>query len=156
MTSVTAAVALGGHLLFVALLVGFMAVVQWSLVPAQNRLSGPAYATLEQGMNRVLERPTPALMIGALVFGGASVWVLWGAGPRAWLVVVSTLGICAMVLSTLIINAPVNAEIDTWDAACPPSTWHASRDRWEHGHSLRAYVGLVALCCAIAAAVLPG
>ena len=46
---------------------GFMAVVRWSLMPAQDRLNAVAYATLEKGMNDVLECLTPALMMGSLV-----------------------------------------------------------------------------------------
>lgn len=45
----------------------------------------------------------------------------------------------------MLINAPVNHAIDTWNAATPPADWAALRDRWELGHALRAYVGLVGL-----------
>lgn len=146
------------HLFATALLVGFMAVVQWSLVPAQNRLDGPAYATLEQGMNRVLERLTPALMITALATGGAATaagLVGGAAGPVPGLLAAATTGIGVMVVSTLLINAPVNAEIDTWDAAVPPTNWRARRDRWEAGHAFRSYVGLAVLTCSVLAAVWP-
>lgn len=149
------AVVQGLEIVFVALLVGFMAVVEWSLVPAQNRLDARGYAVLEQGMNRVLTRLTPALMISALLAAGASAGLAVAAGlATAWWHAIATISLVAMVVSTLIINAPVNSEIDTWDPASPPATWRASRDRWEFGHRLRTYVGLVALLAVAVAAVI--
>lgn len=146
----------GLFLVLLALLTGFMAIVQWSLVPAQNRLDGPAYAVLEQGMNRVLERLTPALMIAGLVAGALTVaFALPAGGPRPWLTAAAVGGLGVMVASTLVVNAPVNHAIDGWDAAAPPSNWAVLRDRWEAGHAFRSYVGLLALACAVSAAVWP-
>lgn len=149
------AVAQASEIVVVALLVGFMAVVEWSLVPAQNRLDGRAYAVLDQGMNRVLTRLTPALMIAALLATGASAGLAFAAREgTAWWHLIATIGIAAMVVSTLIINAPVNAEIDAWDPENLPPTWRSSRDRWESGHRLRSYVGLTVLISVAVAAVL--
>ena len=50
-------------------------------------------------------------------------------------------------------TAPVNAAIDAWNAAAPPADWQALRDRWEFGHLIRSYVGLVGLAMAHAAAL---
>lgn len=146
----------GIHLLVLALLVGFMAIVEWSLVPAQNRLDGPGYARLEQGMNGVLERLTPVLMIVALVAGvGAAVTGFVAERGNVWLLVLACAAQVSMIGTTLIINAPVNKAIDTWDDAHPPADWAALRDRWERGHTVRVYPGLLALAAAVMAAVLP-
>ena len=84
----------------------------------------------------------------AIVTGAAASALGFTQGrPESWWLVVSTLGVITMTISTLIINAPVNAAIDTWDAAAPPPDWAQKRDRWERGHALRSYVGLVALLC---------
>ncbi len=142
------------YLFLFALLTGFMAVVRWSLVPAQHRLPAGAYAVLEQGMNQVLETLTPARMIGALVSGLIVLVLAWRtASPTRWLQAASVLGLGVMVTSTLIINAPINSAIDTWNAAQPPADWQALRDRWEFGHMLRSYVGIGALLAALAAAI---
>ncbi|MBK8458308.1 MAG: DUF1772 domain-containing protein [Phyllobacteriaceae bacterium] len=143
------------HLLFYAMLVGFMIVVQWSLVPAQNRLSAEAYATLEKGMNNVLETLTPVLMIGALVFGLLVLYLRRRQAARNVLVLL--LGgiacLAVMVVSTLSINAPINFAIDAWDIANLPADWMTMRDHWEFGHMIRSYVGLPGLTAALAAVI---
>lgn len=144
------------QLLGYALLVGFMAMVQWSLVPAQNQLDATAYTVLEQGMNRTLEWLTATLLI---LTTAASLLVaarLHRDGGRARLLGwVAFAVIAAMVTSTLLINAGANFAIDTWDPAAPPADWTALRDRWELGHAIRSYLGLAGLAAALAAAVWP-
>lgn len=141
-----------GHLFAFALLAGFMAVVQWSLVPAQNRLDGSAYTTLEQGMNKVLTLLMPALMIISLVTGlGVLVGAFRERIRTRWLSLVGVASLVVMVISTLIINAPINSAIDTWNPDAPPADWQALRDRWEMGHALRSYVGLGGFLAALAA-----
>ena len=143
-----------GYLFVFSLLVGFMAVVQWSLVPAQNRLDAQGYAVLEKGMNNVLTTLTPALMIASIVFGLIVVVLAFrrGSNMRVWFTL-AVVSVVAMTISTLVINAPVNAAIDVWNAAAPPADWQALRDRWEFGHLLRSYVGLVGLAIAHAASL---
>jgi anthrone oxygenase-like protein len=142
------------HLFLLALLAGFMAVVQWSLVPAQNRLNAVAYATLEKGMNDVLEYLTPALMIGSLVTGVAVLYVAWRRQGLVWrLYALTTFSLVIMIVSTLTINAPVNSAIDAWNASAPPANWMELRDRWELGHAIRSCIGLIGLVSALAAAI---
>lgn len=133
-----------------ALLVGFMAIVQWSLVPAQNSLDGPAYTTLEKGMNDVMQTLTPALMIATLIAGSALVAIAWKrASKQRALYALALSTLVAMIITTLLINAPVNAAVDAWNASAPPADWMALRDRWELGHAIRSYVGLAGLFAAI-------
>lgn len=135
-----------------SLLVGFMAVVQWSLVPAQNGLSGPAYATLEKGMNNVMRTLTPTLMIFSLVAGLLLVVIAWRQGAQESLLLsLAVVALVVMIATTLPINAPVNAAIDGWDIAALPAAWQELRDRWEFGHAIRSYVGLAGLLAAIVA-----
>ncbi len=143
-----------GFVFAFSLLVGFMAVAQWSLVPAQNRLSAQGYATLEQGMNSVLKTLTPMLMISTLVLGLAVIAVAFARKRKLrWLYIVAVAGGIAMVVSTLLINAPINDAVDTWNAVAPPPEWQALRDRWEFGHAIRSYIGLIGLLVAQAAIV---
>lgn len=142
------------YLFVFSLLVGFMAVVQWSLVPAQNRLSAQGYATLEQGMNSVLKTLTPVLMITATLLGLLVIVLAFRRASSTRLVYVAAVACgVAMVVSTLVINAPINDAVDAWNAATPPTDWQALRDRWELGHAIRSYVGLVGLALAQAASV---
>ena len=140
------------HAFTVALLTGFMAVVQWSLVPAQNELSAEAYTTFEQGMNRVMTKLTPALMITAVVSGVIVLAIaLYHRDSASYYLLLSVIAVIAMIISTLMINAPINSAIESWDAASPPANWLEIRDRWEFGHMIRSYIGLVGLAtCLIA------
>jgi hypothetical protein len=142
------------HLYLLALLTGFMALVQWSLVPAQNQLNAVAYATLEKGMNDVLEYLTPTLMVGSLVTAVAVLYVAWWRQRLVWrLYALATLCLVAMIVSTLTINAPINSAIDAWNVSGPPVNWTELRDRWELGHAIRSYIGLIGLASALAAAI---
>lgn len=150
------AVVLGLQCLSMALMVGFMAVVEWSLVPAQNRLDGAAYTVLEQGMNRVLMRLTPTLMATALLTGVVATTLGCLLGSPGWpLLGIAAGGVGLVIISTLTINAPINSAINGWSSQVPPADWQEQRDRWELGHRVRAYVGLVALGALIVGAVLP-
>lgn len=129
-----------------SLLAGFMAIVQWSLVPAQNRLSATGYATLEQGMNNVLKTLTPTLMIISLVFGIMVIVLAFRQKSTVrYNFLIAVLSLVVMIVSTLIINAPVNDAVDMWNSAAPPADWQILRDRWEFGHALRFYIGLFGL-----------
>lgn len=135
-----------GFTFTISLLVGFMAMVQWSLVPAQNKLSPTGYTILEQGMNSVMKTLTPALMIPSLVFGFVVVVFSFLKKSNVKLFYVfAVLSLVAMIVSTLIINAPINNAIDTWNSASPPAEWETLRNRWEWGHAIRSYIGLMGL-----------
>lgn len=143
-----------GFVFVLSLMVGFMAVVQWSLVPAQNRLPAEGYAILEQGMNNVLKTLTPTLMITSLIFCVAVVVLAYRRKSKMQLLyVVAGAGLLAMIISTLMINAPINDAVDTWNTAAPPADWQILRDRWEFGHTLRSYIGLISLLFAQVAVI---
>ncbi len=140
-----------------SLLVGFMAVVQWSLVPAQNRLSAEGYAVLEQGMNSVLTTLTPILMFTSLLFWFAVIVLAFRQKSVSRVAyVVAGAALVAMIISTLLINAPVNSAIDTWNTAAPPTDWQIWRDRWELGHAIRSYIGLAGLLVLLVAVIWDG
>ena len=77
------AVAAGLHLFSVGLVVGFMAITLWALIPAQHLLDGAGYATMEAGMNRVLQPLMPVLLVLALLSGLAATVLAFAAGLRA-------------------------------------------------------------------------
>ena len=149
------AVATGLHLFSVGLVVGFMAITLWALIPAQHLLDGAGYATMEAGMNRILQPLMPVLLVLALLSGLAATVLAFAAGlPGAWWQLAAAVGVAAMASSTLVINHPVNNAINGWDPADLPPDWRRSRARWELGHRIRVTVGLPAFACAIVAVLL--
>jgi uncharacterized membrane protein len=57
--------------------------------------------------------------------------------------------VIAMIF-TLIVNVPIDRQIQSWTTATLPPDWNAIRDRWEFYHGVRTLVSLVALACLFA------
>ena len=54
---------------------------------------------------------------------------------------------------TLAVNVPIDAEISGWTATTLPADWSNRRDHWERYHTIRTFVSIGALGCAIASAL---
>ena len=52
-----------------------------------------------------------------------------------------------VIVVTLVLNAPVNAEAVNWDPAAPPVDWEAQRDRWHLGQSVRTPMAVASFVC---------
>jgi uncharacterized membrane protein len=51
---------------------------------------------------------------------------------------------------TLVVNVPIDRQIQSWTTATLPSDWIVIRDRWEFYHGLRTLVSLASLVCLFA------
>jgi uncharacterized membrane protein len=51
---------------------------------------------------------------------------------------------------TLVVNVPIDRQIQSWTTVTLPPDWKAIRDRWEFYHGLRTVVSLFALACLFA------
>src|SRR5262245_54468304 len=60
--------------------------------------------------------------------------------------------LAAMVI-TLVVNVPIDRQIQSWTTGTLPPEWSAIRDRWEFFHGLRTLVSLFALACLFAGAL---
>jgi uncharacterized membrane protein len=56
----------------------------------------------------------------------------------------------AALLITLLVNVPIDRQIQSWTTTALPPAWHVIRDRWEFYHGLRTLVSLAALACLFA------
>jgi uncharacterized membrane protein len=61
----------------------------------------------------------------------------------------------AMIV-TLVVNVPIDRQIQSWTTATLPPDWNAIRDRWEYYHGLRTLMSLVALACLFASTLSTG
>ena len=57
--------------------------------------------------------------------------------------------VVAMII-TLVVNVPIDRQIQSWTTGTLPPDWSAIRDRWEFYHGLRTLVSLFALACLFA------
>ena len=55
----------------------------------------------------------------------------------------------AMII-TLVVNVPIDRQIQSWTTGTLPTDWSAISDRWEFYHGLRTLVSLFALACLFA------
>ncbi|MGE5833631.1 MAG: anthrone oxygenase family protein, partial [Acidobacteriota bacterium] len=84
----------------------------------------------------------PAALLSALVL-----WVLLfrRRQTRANLFAAAALVLMAMALTiTLVVNVPIDRQIQSWTTSALPPDWRAIRDRWEFYHGLRTLVSLAA------------
>jgi uncharacterized membrane protein len=81
-----------------------------------------------------------------LLFPGRNTRGSFFAGTALVLMVI------AMII-TLVVNVPIDRQIQSWTTATLPADWNAIRDRWEYFHGLRTLVSLVALACLFANAL---
>ena len=85
----------------------------------------------------------PAALLSALVL---CVLLLRGRQTRASLLASAALVLMAIALViTLVVNVPIDYQIQSWTTATLPTDWTAIRDRWEFYHGLRTLVSLAAL-----------
>ena len=90
----------------------------------------------------------PAALLSALVL---CVLLFRGRQTRANLFASAAfvLMVVALVI-TLLVNVPIDRQIESWTTSTLPPGWQAIRDRWEFYHGLRTLVSLAALTCLFA------
>jgi hypothetical protein len=66
------------------------------------------------------------------------------------LVVFGLLLFVVALVGTLTVNVPIDRQINEWTLATLPSDWMQIRDRWELWHTVRTFVSVIGLACAIA------
>jgi hypothetical protein len=63
-------------------------------------------------------------------------------GPLLWRWLAAA-AFAAALVSTIIINVPINLATGRWDAANPPADWKQTRNRWERFQGLRSWLLLL-------------
>lgn len=72
------------------------------------------------------------------------------------LTLVGVLCAITLVITTLLVNVPINAEImDVWSVENPPADWAEARDRWNLFHAIRTILAVTAFFCLLLAATSP-
>lgn len=136
-------------LLLAALLVGTMFGIWMGFDPAA--LSARAYVEQQQNAIRSLNTFLPAL--GAVCIAlTVTLAVLLQGRTRAWLVA-AAMCFVAGGLITRFGNQPINAIVMTWSPQAPDARWMDMRDTWWHWHIARTLFGIVAISCALVAAL---
>lgn len=140
-------------LLAVAILAGCYLDGSLVLVPAQRRLSGPAYAEVEQA-NTALGTIRYRLLLGLALLGQIMLLAVdhRPASPLFLLTLASgAVLIGTTVFITVLRVVPINRTVHTWRAVRPPADWAAVRDHWHRLHHRRTALVVLALVVQTAA-----
>jgi uncharacterized membrane protein len=139
-------------LLLFSLVTGVFWGTWFGLSRSMSALTPATFLEVGHTMIGNLGGPMSVLMPAALVSTLISTVLLLRRGQtRSSVFTVSAfvLLLVAMII-TLIVNVPIDGQIQSWTTTTLPADWSAIRDRWELYHGLRTLVSLTALACLFA------
>ncbi len=149
--------ALGVAMVVDGVVAGIFLGVQLGQVRAQNAMDAREFAFVKQRLELALGGVMPPLTASAVL---VLLPVLALVRPRRsrWTALVALCVVLwtAVVLVTLVVNAPVNAQAREWDPEHPPADWRELRDRWHRGQSVRTVLATTAFALLSAVAVARG
>jgi hypothetical protein len=137
--------------------VGFTACAEFGsyafVHPVIRRLPAQHHLAVEKGLLRTFGRVMPVLMIASVVLAIVNASISDGnGGPAMWRWLAAAFLIAALV-STVIVNVPINLATGRWDPENPPADWKSTRNRWELFQGLRSWlllIGFILVCVGFA------
>jgi uncharacterized membrane protein len=137
----------------VLVVVGFTACAEFGsyafVHPVIRRLPPERHVAVEKGLLRTFGRVMPPLMVASMGLTIANASVSGGAGgPALWRWLGAGFLIAALV-STVVVNVPINLATGRWDPQHPPAEWKSTRNRWEFFQGVRSWlllIGFVLVC----------
>ena len=128
---------------------GIFVGTQLGQVRVQRTLPARDFTLVKHSFEVALGRIMPALVIAA----GLSLVVALALSiaVRDLVVLLLMTGALALwiavMIVTLVFNAPVNARAARWDPASPPADWEALRARWHLGQTIRTPLAVGSFVC---------
>jgi hypothetical protein len=115
-----------------------------AITPVTRSLDAETYIRVQQPMTRHV---TPIASISGVVAGLAAVTLTVRRRRRnlpCGGLVVAVVCLVTLGVSSLVVNVPINSDVQGWVAAHPPADWASVRDRWDIFHVIRSLLSLVA------------
>jgi uncharacterized membrane protein len=149
------------HLIYtfgVGLFAGLLYTFEQGVLPMLNTLSGPEYASVEQGLIRNLD----AFPFGVIAVSSLSMLLplytlirlrqqrntlFWRLTAIAWVLFFFGVGVF-----TIALNVPINNYVLQWDVANPPADWEAARANWGMLNKIRTPINYLSFLLLIWAA----
>jgi len=142
----------------ILVLTGFTACAEFGsyafVHPITRRLPQREFIAVEQGLLTSFGRVMPFLMPLTLIVAITFAISVWDEG--GWtrgLATAAAIALAAAVISTVIVNVPINLQTAKWDPDDPPADWKQTRARWELFQGVRSWLlltGFVLICACIA------
>ena len=139
-------------LLFAGLFAGFLITVL--VLELSLRRSGAwVYTQVRMVELDALDKLAAATLIPALIAILTVVVLAFRSKARIPRSHLTALVLLTLVLvMTITINMPINADQLTWNIETPPAGWMTVRDHWQIAHTLRTVAAVVAFGCLATAA----
>ena len=142
---------------FTLVIVGFTGCAEFGsyafVHPVIRRLPTEYHLTVEKGLLRTFGRVMPVLMTGSMILAIAHASAGGdNGGPALWRWLGAVSWIAALV-STIIVNVPINIATGKIDPKAPPENWKSTRNRWEVFQGVRSWlmvIGFVFICVGFA------
>ncbi|GAA3029775.1 DUF1772 domain-containing protein [Streptosporangium longisporum] len=139
-------------LLSAGLFAGFLVAVL-VLELSLRRFGASVYTQVRMVELDALDRLAAATLVPALIAMTTVVVLALRGGtrvPRPHLTALILL--TAVLVTTITVNMPINADQLTWDVETPPADWTTARDRWQIAHAVRTVAAVLAFGCLAVAA----
>jgi uncharacterized membrane protein len=91
----------------------------------------------------------PALVTTAILIA----FVVKVRGPVFWLTLAALILLVTVLVTTLVVNLPINGDQVDWSVRTPPADWADVRDRWQLAHAVRTAAAVLAFGLLTAAAM---
>ncbi len=120
-------------------------------------LSASVYTAVQQPKHRVFEPIMP--VFNTLVISSGILVLLLMRERKTLAFILTLVGVLCtivVVISTLLVNVPINSEImNVWSVENPPADWAQVRDRWNFWHTFRTVLAVIAFVCQLVAVLAP-
>jgi hypothetical protein len=110
--------------------------------PMRRTQSGALFIEVHQRRDRVAARVMPILGSAALFFLALAVFFARAVPVSFGLALSGLVFFIGDTLVTLLVNVPINQQVQGWHPDTPPANWQRLRDRWEKFHSVRSALAL--------------
>ena len=155
MTNQTVRIAQFVNVLLFALVMGVFWGTWFSLSRSIDAIRPETFLEVGHTMIANLGGPMSILMPAALISSVLLLIVLFRqrAGAAFNLELAGLALMIAALVVTLVVNVPIDYQINQWTTSSLPADWTATRDRWELYHTIRTFVSIAALGCVVASAL---
>ncbi len=111
-----------------------------------------AWTAMHQAEDRLFRIVIPPAFLLTILLLAATA-VLTRGTTRVCFIVAAILT-AIEVIATVVLNVPLNNQVQTWTAGSAPADWAHVRDTWLRNHWARSVVGLLGFVSAVAGAVI--
>ncbi len=137
-----------------ALVMGVFWGTWFSLSRTMSQLSAETFLAVGHQMIRNLGVPMAILLPLALLSALVTLALLWQRDRAAafWWLLAGFLLMAAALAITLVVEVPIDNQIQTWTAATLPGDWRSIQSRWELFHTIRTFLSIAAVVAATVSA----